>query len=266
MEKQKLEELLKKKQEARKEAKAEIKKEEGETPQPQEKIIDSSRWKYLFSIQKSKPKPNIHANGKLKVYDNIKVTDFGDLIEIHTLDYTEIKRVSNYEEVKYTKMDAELMSNPFVENKKVIKKFISQQSLSLSNNKPYIERSITAFLDNIFLDYFNEEKGHIVFIRNSFDSLFYKDEDAENLKRYTYKKIVSEGAYRNLNIKLSFNHESSDYIWSIYEDIISDMKEVKRKINRGNIYFSDYEKETEGLKLKRLLHHLTKIKDKFDLV
>lgn len=264
MEKQKLEELLKKRHEARIEAKPEIKKEEGETPQPQDKIIDSSRWKYLFSIQKSKPKPNIHADGKLKVYDNIKVVDFGDLIEMHTIDYTELKRVGNYEEVIYSRMDAELMANPFIENKKVIKKFTSQQSITLSNNKPYIRKNVISFLDNIFLDYFNEDKGHIVFIRNSFDSLFYKDEDSEKLKTYTYKEIISEGSYRNLNIKLSFNHESSDYIWSVYEDLISDMKEVRRKINRGNVYFSDYEKETEGLKLKRLLNHLTKIKDKFN--
>lgn len=267
MAKENLKELLTKKIEKNKESQPQ---KEGETPSFEEvgftdKSVDqnSLHWKYLFTMQKSKSKLSISVNGEIKIYNQIKVVSYGDMIEIYTIDYTDIKPIKNTEEIIYSKFDAELLSNPSLENRKKLKTFFTLKSVEIADNKPYILKNIINFLDEIFLDYFNEDKGHLVFIKKSFDSLIHGSHDESKLKAFIYNKLISEGAFRNLNIKLSFNNEPSDLIWSIYEELIADMKEVRNKMHRGNIYFSEQEKEIEQIKQGRLLDHLKRIKDKY---
>jgi len=274
-ERKNLKELLEKKVEQNKKA---LSEKEGETPLFREegfnidpfehedlvKAQSDLYWKYIFTIEKSKSKTRLNKIGKVCLFDKIKVIDYGDAIDIFTLDYTDIKPILNTESITYSRFDSELLANENLENKTKEVNYYTSISKELSDNKPYIKRNIDNFLDSVFITYFNEEKSHVVYVKNSFDSLLHNLNNKDSLKKYIYKAIISESAFRKLNIKISFLHESSDFVWSVYEDLIQDMKEARKKINRGNIYFSDKEKEIENLKLSLLLKHLNKIKDRYE--
>lgn len=274
-ERKNLKELLEKKVEQNKKA---LSEKEGETPLFREegfnidpfehedlvKAQSDLYWKYIFTIEKSKSKTRLNKIGKVCLFDKIKVIDYGDAIDIFTLDYTDIKPILNTESITYSRFDSELLANENLENKTKEVNYYTSISKELADNKPYIKRNIENFLDSVFITYFNEEKSHVVYVKNNFDSLLHNLNDKDGLKKYIYKSIISESAFRKLNIKISFLHESSDFVWSVYEDLIQDMKEARKKINRGNIYFSDKEKEIENLKLSLLLKHLNKIKDRYE--
>jgi len=274
-ERKNLKELLAKKVEQNKKS---LSAKEGETPLFREegfsidpfehedlvKAQSDLYWKYIFTIEKSKSKTRLNKIGKVCLFDKMKVIDYGDAIDIFTLDYTDIKPILNTESIIYSKFDSELLANESLENKTKKVSYYTSISKELADNKPYIKRNIDNFLDSVFITYFNEEKSHVVYVKNTFDSLLHNLNDKDGLKKYIYKSIISESAFRKLNIKISFLHEDSDFVWSVYEDLIQDMKEVRKKINRGNVYFSDKEKEVENLKLSLLLKHLNKIKDRYE--
>ena len=274
-ERKNLKELLAKKVEENKKA---LSEKEGETPLFREegfnidpfdhedlvKAQSDLYWKYIFTIEKSKSKTRLNKTGKVCFFDKMKVIDYGDAIDIFTLDYTDIKPILNTESIVYSRFDSELLANENLENKTKKVSYYTSISKELADNRPYLNRNIDKFLDSIFINYFNEDKSHIVYIKNTFDSLLHNTNDKDGLKRHIYKTVVSESAYRKLNIKISFLHEDSDFVWSVYEDLIQGMKEVRKRINKGNVYFSDKEKEVENLKLSLLLKHLNKIKDRYE--
>jgi len=275
VERKNLKELLEKKVEQNKKA---LSAKEGETPLFREegfnidpfehedlvKAQSDLYWKYIFTIEKSKSKTRLNKTGKVCLFDKMKVIDYGDAIDIFTLDYTDIKPILNTESIIYSRFDSELLANENLENKTKKVSYYTSISKELADNRPYLNRNIDKFLDYIFINYFNEDKSHIVHIKTTFDSLLHNTNDKDGLKRHIYKTVISESAYRKLNIKISFLHEDSDFVWSVYEDLIQDMKEMRRRINKGNVYFSDKEKEVENLKLSLLLKHLNKIKDRYE--
>ncbi|WP_426750961.1 hypothetical protein [Enterobacter cloacae complex sp. 418I7] len=274
-ERKNLKELLEKKVEHNKKA---LSAKEGETPLFREegfnidpfehedlvKAQSDLYWKYIFSIEKSKSKIRINKTGKASLFDKIKIVDYGDAIDVFTLDYTDIKAITNTESIVYSKFDSELLSNEHLENKTKEVSYYTSISKELADNKPYLKRNIENFLDLIFINYFNEDKSHVVYVKNTFDSLLHNINNKDELRRFIYKAIISESAFRKLNIKISFLHEDSDFVWSVYEEIIQDMKVTRRKVNKGNVYFSDKEKEVENLKLSLLLKHLNRIKDRYE--